>query len=403
MDRPDNLLAVHPARSGGRAHRMRLVLTVNYSPWSRFCGGGQRSTHRLAEALSRRGHRVSVVYTKPPWERVTVPDGLPYDVHWAGFFGLRSHPDAPFRIFNAWTVAKAVATILAREPVDIVHSQGEEGALLPRLRDRVGGFRVVVTSRYPAFSNRPSPKFLALGHLVRHADTCCVTSRANRELLSRFFDLDPRQTRVVPNGIDPEFLGVTRQASARNGPIVFFGRVEKNKGVDTLIEALAKLRDQAFLSALIIGRGTWQRAARVHAKRFAVADRVDFRGWLDSSTLASTLATARLAVLPSRDESFGNAIVEAMGAGVPVLSTRAGSIPEVTDDGQAAMLVPASDADQLARAIAFLVRNPDEAEALGRKGRSFAAHAFSWSSAASLYEQIYTELVDRSAPRNWCG
>jgi glycosyltransferase involved in cell wall biosynthesis len=402
MDRPKDLPAV-TERSGDPARRMRLVLTVNYSPWSRFCGGGQRSTHRLAEALSRRGHRVSVVYTKPPWERVTAPECLPYDVHWAGFFGLRSHPDAPFRVFNAWTVARTVAAIVTREPVEVVHSQGEEGALLPRLRDRRGGFRVVVTSRYPAFSNRPSPKLLALGHLIRHADARCVTSRANRELLTRFFAVDPRETHVVPNGIDPEFLRVTRQAGARNGPIVFFGRVEKNKGVDTLIEALAKLRDQLALSALIIGRGTWQRTARAHAKRLGVADRVEFRGWLDSSALASTLATARLAVLPSRDESFGNAIVEAMGAGVPVLSTRAGSIPEVTDDGQAAMLVPASDADHLARAIAFLVRNPEEAEALGRKGRSFAARAFSWSSAASLYERIYAELLDGSAPRSRVG
>ena len=56
---------------------MRCLLTVNFSPWSRYSGGGQRSTHNLARALAQRGHDVSVVYTKPPWEQVQLPAALP--------------------------------------------------------------------------------------------------------------------------------------------------------------------------------------------------------------------------------------------------------------------------------------------------------------------------------------
>jgi glycosyltransferase involved in cell wall biosynthesis len=389
---------------------MRLVLTVNYSPWSRYCGGGQHATHRLAEALARRGHRVSVVYTKPPWENVTLPDGLAYDVRWATFFGLRSNPTAPLRVFNAFTVASAVAAILNNESVDIVHSQGEEGALLPGLRERRRGFSVVVTARYPTYPHRAgrhssstlgrvarwarSPKYLAMEYLVRHADARCATSNASRELLSQAFAVDARQTHVVPNGVDPIFSEVTRRPTAPDGPIVFFGRIERSKGVDTLIEALAKLRDAISQPAVVIGRGAWERAARNSAARLGLTDRIEFRGWLDRHTLASTLATARLAVLPSRVESFGNAMVEAMAAGVPVLSTSVGSIPEVTGDGHAARLVRADDPDQLARAISDLVRHPEEAEALGRRGREFVAGAFSWPRTASHYERIYAEISD---------
>jgi glycosyltransferase involved in cell wall biosynthesis len=120
---------------------------------------------------------------------------------------------------------------------------------------------------------------------------------------------------------------------------------------------------------------------------------VEFRGWLDRNALASVLTTARLAVLPSREESFGNAMVEAMAAGVPVLSTSVGSIPEMTDNGRAARVVPADDPERLARAIAELVGDPDGAEALGERGRSFVVAAFSWSRAAADYERIYTGLA----------
>jgi len=380
---------------------MRLILTVNYSPWSRYSGGGQHSTHHLAEALARRGHRVSVVYTKPPWEQVPTPAGLPYDVHWAAFCGLRSNRTAPLRVVNAWTVARTVASMLAEEPVDVVHCQGEEGALLPRLRGRRRDFYLVVTARYPGYPMRRwtrSPKYRAMGHLVRHADARCTTSNASRALLARAFAVDPGETHVVPNGVDPVFVEVTRVARARHGPIVFFGRIERSKGVDTLIEALSRLRETIDLPVLVIGRGGWERAARESAARLGLTNRLAFPGWLDRDALASALATARLAVLPSREESFGNAMVEAMAAGVPVLSTSVGSILEVTDNGRAARLVPPDDPDQLAHAISDLVRDADEAEALGRQGREFVARAFSWSRAASLYERIYTELSHQNRP-----
>jgi glycosyltransferase involved in cell wall biosynthesis len=375
---------------------MRLILTVNYSPWSRYSGGGQHSTHHLAEALARRGHRVSVVYTKPPWEQVQTPGGLPYDVRWAAFCGLRSNRTAPLRVLNTWTVARTVASMLAQEPVDVVHCQGEEGALLPRLRGRRRDFHIVVTARYPGYPLRRwtrSPKYRAMGHLVRHADARCTTSNASRVLLARAFAVDPRETHVVPNGVDPVFVEVTRPVRARHGPIVFFGRIERSKGVDTLIEALSRLRETNDLPVLVIGRGSWERAARESAARLGLTNRLEFPGWLDRNALARVLATARLAVLPSREESFGNAMVEAMAAGVPVLSTSVGSILEVTDNGRAARVVPADDPERLARAIADLVCDPDGAEALGERGRAFVVGAFSWSRAAADYERIYTGLA----------
>ena len=95
---------------------MTIILTIDFSPWSAYGGGAQRSTHNLACALCRRGHDVSVVYTKAPWETVAPPDDLPYTVHWATFFDVRSRRKAPLRPLNASSVARVVKGLLDQQP-----------------------------------------------------------------------------------------------------------------------------------------------------------------------------------------------------------------------------------------------------------------------------------------------
>ena len=105
---------------------MDIILTCNFSPWSPYSGGGQQSTHELATALAARGHRVSVVFTRTPFEDFEIPQNLGYQVIWASFFALRSWSSAPLRSLNALSVARAVGKILSCTPRPVVvHGQGE--------------------------------------------------------------------------------------------------------------------------------------------------------------------------------------------------------------------------------------------------------------------------------------
>ena len=108
---------------------MRILLTCNFSPWSPYSGGGQRSTHELATALCREGHDVSVVFTRTPWEHFDVPS-VEYRLHWASFFGLRSRRAALLRPLNALSVLSAVKTLHREQPLDVVHGNGEEVVLV---------------------------------------------------------------------------------------------------------------------------------------------------------------------------------------------------------------------------------------------------------------------------------
>ena len=393
---------------------MHVLLTANFSPWSPYSGGGQRSTHNLAQALARRGHDVEVVFTKPPWERVEVPTDLPYALHWAALPARRSRRDAPLRPLTALTVALRVRALL--RPGTVVHSNGEEAALLPRLRRRVS-FPFVVTPRYP---NLPAAllqprrslrsslhlffghfKFIQLGHAMRGADLCCPTSKSAARMLQQAYGTDSRRFRIVPNGVSDAFTRVERsEEAAARGPIVFFGRLSRSKGADTLLDALTLLGSDGP-EALIIGRGEQKEALAQTIRERGLSERVALKGWVPQSELAGLLNRAAMAVLPSREESFGNAMAEAMAAGTPVVSTTAGSVPEVVRHGHTGLLVPPDDPEALAGAIRRLQENPREARCFGAAGRRHVRAHFTWKATAERFVALYEEAsLARSAGRS---
>ncbi len=388
----------------------RIILTVNFSPWSLYCGGGQRSTHQLACALSERGHHVTVVFSKAPWEKLAHPADLPYAVRFASFMGIASRRNAPLRPLNAFSVSRIVAALIRDSEETIVHSQGEEGALIPDLKRR-RDFRFVVTPRYPDYPKEllaeHSPlwrraalgvfdsKYLALGRAVRAADAVCPTSHASAEQVLRAFNVHRGKCHIVPNGVAPCFFDVVRRTDAHRGPLLFFGRLAESKGPDTLVEALGLLGPDAPRT-VVVGRGDELGRLENRVGSLGLRDRVTFEGWKDPEQIARLLAGASAAVLPSREESFGNAMVETMAAGTPLVSTWVGSIPEVVDESRIGLLVSPDDPPALARAIQTLGDDVPRAEQMGRAGRDRVKQRFSWPATAAVFEEVYNSLHVRS-------
>jgi glycosyltransferase involved in cell wall biosynthesis len=384
---------------------LRLALTTNYSPWSPYAGGGQRSTHKIAVALSARGHDVTVVYTRPPGEKTPVPDDVPYKIRWATFFARKSRREAPGRPLNAFSVAHVVSRLHREDPLDALHGNGEESVLAVRALRRQGVV-TVVTPRYP---NLPAPllaeggpgkrelvriglfdtKFLLIGTAIRWARWCCPTSKSAARMMAQAFDVGGDKVQVVPNGIDRVFFDAKWSPSDEERPVVFFGRLSTSKGVDLLLDALALVRDAGRTPpVVIIGRGDQEEALRAQAERLGLQG-VRFEPWMDAGQLAQTLAHASLAVLPSRHESFGNAMAEAMAVGTPLISTRAGSIPEVVREEETGLLVPSNDAPALAAAMQRLLADDAFAAELGSRGRTHVRESFSWDRVAAQYEALY--------------
>ncbi len=387
---------------------MNVILTIDFSPWSAYGGGAQCSTHNLAKALCRRGHNVSVVYTKPPWEEVTLPGDLPYQVHWATFYDLRSRRKAPLRPLNASSVARVVEGLLDRRRGAVVHSNGEEGGLIHRLRPRYR-FGFVATPRHPRYPTTllengalsswkklwlacTEGKYLMQGSAARSADLCVPPSAFAAELVRRAFKVDPAQLRVVHNGVPEEFLPYRHNPhAAQDGPLVFFGRFEPIKGTDTLIEALGLLGDEAP-PTLLIGRGASKEAIRQKIKNLDLIEKVTLLPWMTHEELARTLTSARMVVLPSREENFSLAVLSAMAVGAPVISTRVGGTPEIIRHEQTGLLVEPGRPQALATCIVRLLRDPAMASTLGQAGRQRVRQALTWDVIAETFERLYTSL-----------
>jgi len=382
---------------------MRVVLTCNFSPWSSYRGGGQVSTHRLATALAELGHDAHVVFTKSPLERLQVPQDLPYALTFAPFVALKSRRNAVLRPLNALPVAAVVKHLVGARSDAVVHSQGEEGVLVPTLLPRTPW---ILTPRYPSYPEslrEPMSgvdrallwalhtKYMLLRRYARQARFVCPTSDAAARSIEHALHVARERIRVVPNGVEPAFTSLVREPPAPDAPIVFFGRIEQSKGVDVLLEAYLQLRSPPPL--LLIGEGDYAAMIAQRLAGTAAATRVTLRPWQSPQVLAHTLAGPRCALLPSREESFGNAMVEAMAVGVPLITTDVGALPEVTKNGELATLVPGGDAPALVAALGELLHDPAAAEQRAARAREAIIERFTWGASAQLLVRLYAEAL----------
>jgi glycosyltransferase involved in cell wall biosynthesis len=242
-------------------------------------------------------------------------------------------------------------------------------------------------------------RFLAAQGLAL-ADEVIFNSRALRRELSW-----PRGA-VIPNGVDlpppptPERRRTLRESlGAGDGTLLLgqVGHVTPLKGVDRGLEALARLAAAGRPVRLAVV-GEDPDDGQVHRRRFealardlGVADRVLFTGYRRDAV--ALLGAVDVLLHPSRRESFGRVLIEAMAQEVPVVASRVGGIPEVVQDGREGYLVDPEDPGALAARVAELLDRPALRQALGRAGRRRAESSFS----AEAHARAVAALYDRVA------
>ncbi|MCR9132739.1 MAG: glycosyltransferase family 4 protein [bacterium] len=381
----------------------RIILSSNYSPWSPYSGGGQRSTHHLAEALSSLGYDVHLIFSKTRNERIKTPSSLPYTLHWAEYSGIKSNRKNWFRAQSGKAVAKIVNQLL--KPRTVYHSNGEESSEIASLRANKN-FPFILTPRYPHIpenvkelnkETRLSPfqsKFSLLGKSLQECDIYCPTSKFAVQLYRDRYSINDKPFEVIPNGIPDEFINLDISSnSPKTRRIIFFGRLSQEKGVDTLLKAASTIANQ-FDELHFIGRGELETAIENANKNGPLAGKVIRTEWLSVSDLIKRITSSTLAVLPSFEESFGNAIVEAMACGIPVITTNAGSIPEIITQNKNGIMIEPGNSHQLSSDIENLLNNPEKRRSLGKSARETVVSKYSWESTAKRYLSIYSDLLD---------
>lgn len=170
-------------------------------------------------------------------------------------------------------------------------------------------------------------------------------------------------------------------------------RIAPVKGIDVLVDAVKKVRDAGGDIRLeVAGDGPEIDNLRLRAAKNGIADSVRFLGW--QTDVSRLMRLWDIYVQPSRQEAFGLAILEAMAAGLPVVATAVGGIPELVVDGETGMLVQADDSVALADKISLLVRSRPLRSKLGSAGRARATECFSADRAARSMCDVYQALLE---------
>jgi glycosyltransferase involved in cell wall biosynthesis len=348
-------------------------------------GGAEQMVLRLAAALREAGDQPVVASMRPGWmtERAA-----------AAGFPVWILPQRP-GLDPAWL--GRLARRLRREAIDVVHAH-EFG-----MNIYAGGAARLL--RIPTVATIHGKRWLekrrrVLAYrLIRRAGARLVAVSSDlADYLAVELRLPRSAIEVVHNGVPvpPTFSREERmrlRARARDalgipadGPLlVAVGNLYPVKDHATLLRALARRSEPLRLA--IAGRGEEEARLRALACELGIADRVHLLGLRDD--VDQVLAAGDVFVQPSLSEGLPLAILEAMGAGLPIVATSVGGVPEALGAGEAGILVPPGDPEALGAAIAELVESSDAAAKLGIAAHARARAVFSVETMCQRYRELY--------------
>ena len=356
-------------------------------------GGDATAVAALGRAQRRRGHQVEFLAYRGPGiveEEGTYLAGPPLSADELDRMSFRRY--RAMRALGRWARAN-----LERLRPDLVHAHAADvGTPLSQVAHELH-LPVVLTCHGVWFPTRSrwSPAGLIERSLIRRGRYASITT-VDRFSVRALKDLGFRDAILVPNGVDAAEFAGPRQ---RDGPLrfLFVGRHVFQKGIDRLLEAAARVRPRivdGFVLELA-GDGPERPRLERRARDLDLGRKVRFLGSLDRPQLLEAYRRADVFVLPSRFEGFPLVILEAWSAGLPVIATSVGGVPDLCGPRNS-VLVPSDDLDALGDAMVSLAQDSARREALGAAGRSVVLQHYTWDAIADRYEEVYERSLGRT-------
>lgn len=273
----------------------------------------------------------------------------------------------------------------------------------------------LVKNRTLASGAKPEPalRIRVEGEIAQQADLLIGSTSDEADDLIRLYGADPGHVHVVAPGIDLATFQPLDRADARRkigyGPgrvLLFVGRLERLKGVDVAIRALALLRDRAHddLRLIVLGEDvrdgeeSEKERLKLVASASGVRDRVDFLGSVAHHELPYFYAAADVCVMPSYSESFGLVALEAQACGRPVVASGVSGLRSVVRDEVSGYLIEGHDPATYAERIGRLLADPELAQQMGRRGR-LLAQRFSWTRTADRLGNLFEGAIESTQAR----
>jgi D-inositol-3-phosphate glycosyltransferase len=245
--------------------------------------------------------------------------------------------------------------------------------------------------------------------VLRLADRIVAATPAELAQLQWLYQADTKKITIIPPGVDlTRFYPIPADEAKEaigvppcDQMLLFVGRIEPLKGLDTLIEAISRLRNQDVRVCLaIIGgepeSGTDDQSVEMERlkdlrEQFGLNDLVTFLGKRAQDTLPYYYSAAEAVVVPSYYESFGMVALEAMACGAPVVASQVGGLAFLVQDGVTGFTVPVDDPAALADRLAMLLNNPRLRDQLANQAAA-VARQYAWENIAARILEVYQQV-----------
>jgi glycosyltransferase involved in cell wall biosynthesis len=318
---------------------------------------------------------------------------------------------SPRALYRCARIERVAADFILSENIDVIHSHFAWPKGFGGLMARAATGRPLVAclqgtdilmDRSIGYGRRADQFFdRAVRLLLATADRTVYFSAFMRDQAVAL-GARPDAARVIRKGVDLDLFTVAddpvelrQQLGLGSRPMILtVAGLIRRKGIDDILEALARLRDELDFTLVVCGVGPERAALEALSSRLGLAGRVVFAGQVDRRTVSAYFAACDVFVLASLLEAVGNVLLEAMAAGRPVVSTDSGGPPEYVTHGKTGFVVPARDHVALAARLRLLLESPSLRSVQGQAGHRRAVSEFGFDRMVCDLIELYRDVLD---------
>jgi N-acetyl-alpha-D-glucosaminyl L-malate synthase BshA len=366
-------------------------------------GGSGIIATELGKSLAARGHDVHILSSDMPVRLGAYQPGLWFHRVETPSYPLFREPQ------YLLSLANKIVQVARAEKLDIVHAHYAvphataanlarqvlactPGGVVPRVVTTLHGTDITLIGADPSYS-----EIVAFG--IQQSDGVTTVSESLKADTYRELGVSC-DVRVIPNFVDVdtytrvEAPGLrTRLAPGGEKVVIHISNFRPVKRVTAVVDIFARIRRRIPARLLMVGDGPDLAAAAKLATSLGIADHVDFLG--EQDLLVPLLSMADVFLLPSVQESFGLAALEAMACSVPVVASRIGGLPEVIEDGVTGFLHPPDDLDGMVHSALRLLTDGQLHSTVAEAARTVARNRYTDERVVPSYEDFYEEILRR--------
>lgn len=299
-------------------------------------------------------------------------------------------------------IIRELQKVFVMEKPFIVHGSSYYPSVYSRVAAKFAGVPILISHEHLLFKTK-RPKRQIISHFVsRFTDLHIAVSKSVKEQVVQWYKIPESKVVVVFNGVDTGIFNrrlPIEQAKAKlNIPpdtfvVGYVGRLDPEKGHLHLFKALKKIKGKCKMRCIIVGTGRHENNIKQLAKKCGIYDITDFLGL--KRNIPELLSAMDTFVLPSFQEGFSNALIEAMAVGCPVIASDIPGNNEAVNDRENGLLVPSGNSVAIASAIERLQKNEGTCMKITRNARKRVEENFSLKKHIEIMENHYFNLVKK--------